>query len=65
MSDGTGIAGAQDYVPTKTKAYSWVCVSCQQEFTVASAVVWARNGLQHQCNGCHTRDKKLLAILTA
>ena len=65
MSDGTGIAGAQDYVPTKMQSDSWVCVSCQQEFTVASAVVWAKHGLQQQCNGCHTRDKKLLAILTA
>ena len=65
MSKGTGIAGAQDYVPTKTKAYSWVCVSCQQEFTVASAVVWARNGLQHRCKDCHAKNKQLLEILTS
>ena len=64
MSEGTGIAGAQDYVPTSTKPNGWVCVGCYKEFTVASAVVWVDKGLKQKCRACYEQPNHSPKIST-
>ena len=52
---GTGIAGAQDYVPT-TKEGEWKCATCDKVFDVASARAWvSSSGLKQQCKQCHNK----------
>ena len=50
---GTGIAGAQDYVPTDKG--EWRCAMCGKTFyEEASALAWGSpNGLQQQCKQCY------------
>ena len=50
---GTGIAGAQDYVPTDKG--EWRCATCGKTFyEEASALAWgSSNGLQQQCKQCY------------
>ena len=50
---GTGIAGAQDYVPTDKG--EWRCATCGKTFyEEASALAWGSpNGLQQQCKQCY------------
>ena len=51
--NGTGIAGAQDYVPTDKG--EWRCTTCGKTFyEEASALAWGSpNGLQQQCKQCY------------
>jgi|TARA_R100000315_G_C5231976_1_gene143003 transposase-like protein len=51
--NGTGIAGAQDYVPTDKG--EWRCATCGKTFyEEASALAWGSpNGLQQQCKQCY------------
>ncbi len=52
---GTGIAGAQDYVPTP-KEGEWKGATCDKVFDVASARAWASSsGLQQQCKRCYNK----------
>ena len=52
---GTGIAGAQDYVPT-TKEGEWKCATCDKVFDVASARAWvSSSGLKQQCKRCYKK----------
>ena len=52
---GTGIAGAQDYVPKEEGA--WKCATCDKEFySQASALAWVSSlGLQQQCKQCYSK----------
>ena len=52
---GTGIAGAQDYVPV-TNEGEWRCATCNKLFSEASALAWASSsGLQQQCKQCYSK----------
>jgi len=53
--NGTGIAGAQDYVPA-TNEGEWRCATCNKLLSEASALAWASSsGLQQQCNSCYSK----------
>jgi len=60
---GTGIAGAQDYVPTDSGG--WRCATCGEVFHEgSSALAWGSpNGLQQQCKQCY-KDKKSINTYT-
>ena len=50
MGDGTGIAGAQDYVPRSSGEDTWTCATCEKEVSweKSSARAWIDKGLQQE-----------------
>ena len=58
MGDGTGIAGAQDYVPRSSGEDTWPCATCGKEVSwgIASAKAWVDKGLQQECKECYNES---------
>ncbi len=65
MGDGTGIAGAQDYVPRSSGGDTrssgedtWTCATCGKEVSwgIASAKAWVDKGLQQECKECYNES---------
>ena len=58
MGDGTGIAGAQDYVPRSSGEDTWTCATCGKEVSweKSSAKAWVDKGLQQECKECYNES---------
>ena len=48
---GTGIAGAQDYVPTNEDEGTWTCAICgeKKSWETSSVRAWIDKGLKQEC----------------
>lgn len=51
---GTGIAGAQDYVPTNEDEGTWTCAICgeKKSWETSSVRAWIDKGLKQECKKC-------------
>ena len=59
LSEGTGIAGAQEYVPDSQQNKGWLCETCKERFDEgASAKAWIDKGLRQQCKECYEKENK-------
>ena len=59
LSEGTGIAGAQEYVLASQQKKGWLCETCKERFDEAgSAKAWIDKGLRQQCKACNEKENK-------